>query len=89
MALKKFFTVTMLHTAIRLNLFEKIKETNEHEVNLKICGILYVIKTCTDRRIKPHQFQLSGMVVYCTLTVMMLHNGYDTVMRLNIFDTVK
>ena len=56
---------------------------------MKTCGIIYVNKTYADGRIKQHLDQLAEMVVKVNLTVTMLRNGKDTVIRFNLFEAVK
>ena len=64
-------------------------KTNEAVENLKKRMNLYVIRTYTDAHIRRHLGLLAKIVLELTLTVMMLHQGYDTVTRLNVFDAEK
>ena len=56
---------------------------------MKISGTLFVIKIYTDCRIRPHLRLLPEMVLSLSLTAIMLHNCYDSVMQLNLFEAEK
>ena len=56
---------------------------------MNICGILNVNSTYTDGLIRRHYGLLAEMVLYFSVSVMMLNNCYDTVIQLNIFEAVK
>ena len=56
---------------------------------MKICGVIYVNETYTDRRINPHLGQLALVVGCVIMTAIILHNGSDIVIRLNLFEVVK
>ena len=64
-------------------------KTNGGEVNLKICGILYVKNTYSDRHIRRHLGILAEILLKFSMSVVMLHNGLDTVLRLNLHEAVK
>ena len=53
------------------------------------CGILNVNSTYTDGLIRRYHELLAEMSLYFTVSVMMLNNCYDTVIRLNLFEGVK
>ena len=53
------------------------------------CGILNVNSTFTDGLIRRHHGILAEMLLYFSVSVMMLNNCYDTIIRLNIYEAVK
>ena len=56
---------------------------------MNICGIMNVNLPYTDRHIRRHHGLLDEIILYFSLTVMMLHNGNDTLIRLYLLEAVK
>ena len=56
---------------------------------MNICGIMNVNLKYMDRHIRRQLGLLDEIILYFSLTVMVLHNGNDTLIRLNLLEAVK
>ena len=56
---------------------------------MKIFGIIYVNITYSDGKIRRHLSRQAEIVIKVSLTVMKLHNSYETVIPLNLCEVAK
>ena len=55
---------------------------------MNICGALYVNLSYTVGHIRRLLCRMAEMVLQFSLSVMMHHKGYDTLIRLNLFEAI-